>query len=160
MIAGQFSGRSPRFTLLDRWKTRFRSHGTRGSRGALIEEIHRVRVTWYSLREGDGELIPSRAQTVAKTWQRVLAVGLEAKRDLGPTHDCAAIEKLDHAGLDSCRPVVAEYSSRCDHVAAVPENDRYRRLARRIASVERVSAAATFHPRNFDRTAGADRRGV
>jgi len=28
MIAGGFSGRSPRFTPLDRWMTRFRSHDT------------------------------------------------------------------------------------------------------------------------------------
>src|SRR5882724_10334362 len=78
------------------------------------------------------------------------AVRLEAERDLGPAHHRAAVEKLDHAGLDSCRLVVTEYSSRCDHVAAVPKNDRYRRLAKRIASVERIRTAATFHPGNSD----------
>jgi hypothetical protein len=41
MIAGRFSGRSPRFTLLDRWMTRFRPHDACGL-AALIEEIRRI----------------------------------------------------------------------------------------------------------------------
>ena len=139
MIAGEFSGRSPRFTLLDRWMARFRPHDAVSQRSHRGSSPHPSHVVFIAVRGAarqpsflrylhrkcreEGELIPSQEEPVAKTRQRVLAVRSEAKRDLGPAHHDAAIEKRDHAGLDSSRPVVAEHSSRCDHVAAFPEND-------------------------------------
>src|SRR5262245_62999326 len=75
-------------------------------------------------------------------------------------HHGFAVEKLHDAGLDHRRTIVREYDRRDDHVAAVVEHDRYRRLARPIASGERVGATATLHPGNRDRPAGAQRRNL
>src|SRR6516164_6753822 len=75
-------------------------------------------------------------------------------------HHGLAVEKRHDAGLDRRRSIVRQYDRRDDHVAAVVEHDRYRRLARPIASGERVSATATLHPGNRDRPAGAERRNL
>src|SRR5215213_9823750 len=94
---------------------------------------------------------PKRKWTREKGAEFARAFRLEAERYLGPAHHRIAVEELDHVGLGSLRPVVAEHGSRCDHVAAFVKWDRYHLPARRIASVERVGAAATFHPGNADR---------
>src|SRR6516165_6511931 len=82
------------------------------------------------------------------------------QRQLCPMHHRFAVEKRHDAGLDRRRSIVRQYDRRDDHVAAVVEHDRYRRLARPIASGERVSATATLHPGNRDRPAGAERRNL